>query len=458
MRAFFDAAPVEAGWFGKQYRQQLGHYYRLLIPSDASIIEIGCGSGELLALLPNQDVAGVDLSEVQIRKARERVPHGMFYIQAGESLDLARKFDFIILSETINFAADAQSIFQSLQGISHPGTRLIVNFHSNLWRPILALATWLKLKAPNPAANWFTGEDVQNLLQLSDWEELKAQARILIPIRLLGLGYLANRYLAPCLPWFCLSVFSIARPAKAEPQREHSVSVVVPARNEAGNIPAAVGRLPNMGSGTEIIFVEGGSRDNTWEEIERVAREHPERNIRCLRQTGKGKGNAVREGFATARGDILMILDADLTVPPEDLPKFYEALASGKTEFANGVRLVYPMADRAMRFFNLCANKLLSILFTWLLGQSVKDTLCGTKALYRRDYLKVAANRSYFGEFDPFGDYDLLFGADKLHLKITDVPIRYQERTYGQTNIQRWRHGLLLVRMLVFAARKLKFI
>ena len=213
-----------------------------------------------------------------------------------------------------------------------------------------------------------------------------------------------------------------------------------------------------MGAGTELIFVEGGSKDNTWAEIQRVAHAFPERRIQCLQQQGRGKGDAVRAGFAAATGDILIILDADLTVQPEELPKFYEALASGRTEFGNGVRLVYPMQDEAMRFLNLCANKAFGQIFSWLLGQTVKDTLCGTKAMRRSDYERLAAGRGYFGEFDPFGDFDLLFGAGKLDLRITDIPVHYCDRTYGTTNIQRWRHGWLLLRMVMFAARKLKFI
>jgi glycosyltransferase involved in cell wall biosynthesis len=236
------------------------------------------------------------------------------------------------------------------------------------------------------------------------------------------------------------------------------VSVVIPARNEAGNIEAAVRRIPQMGAGTELIFVEGHSRDATWGEIQRVARENPDLKIKILQQTGRGKGDAVRAGFAAATGDILMILDADLTMPPEELPKFYEILASGRAEFANGCRLVYPMEEHAMQFMNLCANKAFGLIFSWLLGQHVKDTLCGTKVLSRAHYERIAANRSYFGDFDPFGDFDLLFGAAKLNLKIADVPIRYRERTYGETNIQRWKHGWLLLRMVLFAARKLKFV
>lgn len=237
-----------------------------------------------------------------------------------------------------------------------------------------------------------------------------------------------------------------------------SVTVVVPARNEAGNIEAAVTRTPSMGAWTEIIFIEGGSKDDTWQRIQDVQARFPDRKIRALKQSGKGKGNAVREAFTVAKGDILMILDADLTMPPEDLPKFYDAVANGYCDFANGCRLVYPMEEHAMQFLNMIANKCFGLTFSWLLGQPLKDTLCGTKVLSRAHYTQIAANRSYFGEFDPFGDFDLLFGADKLNLRIADIPIRYRDRTYGQTNIQRWRHGWLLLRMVLFAARKIKFV
>ncbi|HVW20857.1 MAG TPA: glycosyltransferase [Opitutaceae bacterium] len=458
MRAWFDAAPAPTA-AARGYRGLLAHYYNLLIPENARVLEVGCGRGELLARLRARDVTGVDLSQVQTEAARARVPHGTFLVQAGEELALSGSFDVIIVSDTLNYAADVQALLQRLQAVSTPETRLIVNFQSNLWRPLLALGRLLGLGRPAPQSSWLSDGDVRNLLTLADWDPIRLENRLLVPFHIGGLEQLANRWLAPLLPWFCLTVFIIARPRLAgRASRPATVSVVIPARNEAGNIQAAVERTPEMGGGTEIIFVEGHSRDATWAEIEKAQREFPERRIKILRQTGKGKGNAVREGFAAASGDILMILDADLTMPPEELPKFHEVVATGHAEFANGVRLVYPMDEKAMQFANLCANKAFGIIFTWLIGQPIKDTLCGTKVLTRAHYERIAANRAYFGDFDPFGDFDLLFGAAKLNLKIADVPIRYRERTYGSTNIQRWRHGWLLLQMVGFAARKLKFI
>jgi SAM-dependent methyltransferase len=457
---FYDAIPVEPNRATRSYRRLLAHYYNLLIPPEASVLEIGCGSGELLAQLHAGRKTGVDLSARQIAAARERLPQATFHVQAGEFLELDEKFDYIILSETLNGAADVQQLLVRLHGVAHAQTRLVLNFYSALWRPVLALARLLGLKSPEPRSNWLATADVLNLLQLADWSPVQMQPRLLLPVRCLGLDVLVNRWVAP-LPLvnqLCLTVFGVARSTRPRAARECTVSVVIPARNEAGNIEAAVRRVPAMGAGTELILVEGHSSDDTWAEIQRVARENPDLKIKCLQQTGSGKGDAVRAGFAAATGDILMILDADLTVPPEELPKFYEVIAAGRAEFVNGCRLVYPMDDTAMQFMNLCANKAFGLIFTWLLGQGVKDTLCGTKALTRDHYEKIAASRAYFGAFDPFGDFDLLFGAARLNLKIADLPVRYGGRTYGTTNIHRWKHGWLLLRMVFFGARKLKFV
>ena len=458
VRAHFDADDSRLTSAARSYRRLLIHYYNLLIPPDASILEIGCGEGTLLAGLTARRKTGVDLSEKQLERARHAVPDGEFHCQAGELLDLDEKFDVIILSETLNASADVQQLLERLASVATAETRLILNFHNNLWRPIFALARWLGMRPEPPADSWLSSADVANLLEISRWETIKTSSRILWPLATPGVAPLFNRWVAPLVPFCAFTIFKVARLRPAAQRTDYSVSVVVPARNEMGNIEDAVTRTPAMGTFTELIFVEGHSTDDTWAEIERVKAAYPDRRIKTLRQSGQGKGNAVRDAYAVAEGEVLMILDADLTMPPEELPKFYDAIASGEAEFANGSRLVYPMDAAAMRFLNMVANKFFGVAFSWLLGQQVKDTLCGTKVLRRSHYLKIAANRSYFGDFDPFGDFDLLFGADKLNLKIRDIPIRYRERTYGDTNINRWSHGALLFRMLGFAARKLKFI
>jgi hypothetical protein len=457
--AFYDGMPAsQPNWFRRKYLRCLAHYYRNWIPANASICEIGCGDGSLLALLPNNDISGIDISEKQVARAREVVPRGKFWHGAGETFQFDRTFDFIVVSETINSAADVQRIFENIRECARRDTRLVLNFYNTLWKPLLNFAARLGLKAPQPESNWLSRTDVKNLLQLADWEVVRTETRILIPAPLFGLDKLVNRFLAPLLSSFGLATFMICRPTFHVTERLKTVTILIPARNEEGNIEAAVERIGRFAGKGEVIFVEGHSSDGTWAEILRVQAKYPQLNIRAFQQTGRGKGNAVREGFAQAYGDILMILDADLTMPPEELEKFYEVLTSGKGDFVNGVRLVYPMEGKAMQFCNIVANKLFSYAFSWLLGQPVKDTLCGTKVLHRSDYQKIERHRNFFGDFDPFGDFDLLFGASKQHLKIVDVPIRYRDRQYGSTNISRWRHGLLLLRMVLFAARKVKFV
>jgi len=442
---------------GSSYHRRLADVYRFYVAPNMRVLEIGCADGRLLASLRPAYGVGIDFSEEMIRRAKERNPELTFiHADAHDLSSINETFDIIILSDLVNDLWDVQRVLEQIKRLSSPRTRIILNFYSRLWQLILNTARVLNLATPDLYQNWLTREDVTSLLQLAGFETIRTTQEILWP---LPLGGLANRLLVRLWPFnhFALSNLVIARPLP-ERAEEPKVSVVIAARNEAGNIKSIFERTPQMGSGTEIVFVEGHSKDDTYAAIEREIAAHPSTPSLLLKQPGIGKADAIRAGFEKATGDILMILDADLTVPPEDLPRFYEALVSGTGEFINGVRLVYPMEKEAMRTLNFIGNKFFSLAFSWLLGQSIKDTLCGTKVLYKKDYELIAANRSYFGDFDPFGDFDLIFGAAKLNLKIVDLPIRYRERTYGSTNISRWKHGLLLLRMVVFAARRIKFI
>jgi len=371
--------------------------------------------------------------------------------------------DYIVVSGSIHYERDIQVFLEQLRAHCNPSTRLIITFYSALWHPLLNLATWLKLRVETPKQNWLAPEDMENLLQLAGYELIKIDRKILCPVYIPLISNFLNRFVAP-LPLFRnlamlnILVARLVFSQAALPARP-SVSVIVPARNEAGNIENVVLRLPAMGPDDELIFVEGNSSDNTWDKIQEVQKEYgSSHHIIITQQPGQGKADAVRKGFSLATKDILMILDADLTVPPEDLPKFYQAIVNGRGEFINGSRLVYPMEGEAMRFLNILANKFFAVAFSFVLGQRFKDTLCGTKALSRQHYAKLAGHRDFFGEFDPFGDFDLLFGAARLGLKILEVPIGYRRRVYGITNISRWQHGVLLLRMLLFAAVRIQFI
>jgi hypothetical protein len=369
-------------------------------------------------------------------------------------------FDYIILSDLVNDLWDVQSALENVKILCRHDTRIILNFHSNVWNVPLSIARKLGIASPVLRQNWLTPQDLINLFQISGFEVLKSSQEVICPIYIPFLSNFLNKYIARLglFRFFCTTNFLVARPLVKPNQVSRSLSIIVPARNEAGNIEEILMRIPEMPRGSEIIFVEGYSKDNTYEVIEATIKKYPNKNAKLIKQTGAGKGNAVREGFDIASGDIFIILDADITVPPEDLYRFYQLIIDNSAEFVNGVRLVYPMDDKAMQFANLIGNKFFSCAFSWLLGQPIRDTLCGSKALTKESYRKIAENRNYFGNFDPFGDFDLLFGAAKLNLKILEVPIRYRSRNYGETNISRWYHGWLLLKMVLFAIKKIKFI
>lgn len=443
---------------------------RRIVPAEASVLEVGAGRGDLLASLPNQVRLGVDYLSEHVAEARRRYPHIRF--EVADALDLRTEelsrlsppggWDAIICDRLCHSVLDVKRLLESLRSQLADGGRIYLTAFNYLWEVPTRLAELAGFKRPAPTANWLSESDFQNLFSMTGLEVVRFEDRLLLPIPVGGIEAVVNRYMVRVPPAERMSLYRTyvlrARPLPPSVGRV-SVSVVVPARNEAGNIRAAIERTPVMGSRTELIFVEGHSTDETWPTIEReVASYRGPLELSAYRQAGKGKGDAVRLGFDKATGDVLMILDADLTVPPEDLPAFYEVIVRGQADFVQGTRLIYPMEPGSMRFFNKVGNVAFSRLFTYLLQQPIKDTLCGTKVLWRRDYQRIAEGRAYFGDFDPFGDFDLIFGAARLNLKIAELPVRYRDRSYGQTNISRWRHGWLLLRMSMVAARKLKFV
>ena len=440
------------------YHKILEKHFRFIIPEGSRVLELGCGTGELLNAVKPSTGVGIDFSEGMLKIARQKFPQLDFILADASEFNSNEKFDYIILSDLLSSLWDIQAVIRNIQNFSHPGTKLVISNYNYIWEPFLRFVEFIGLKAKQPLQNWLTSGDIKNLLELENFEMIRIERKLLFPKYFPVLNLLINGLLAnlPGINRINLIQIITARP-RQRPKCDYSVSIVIPARNEAGNIENAIKRTPKFGKQQEFIFIEGNSDDNTWEEMQRVKTTYPEIDIKLMKQSGKGKGNAVREAFAKAKGDILMILDADLTTPPEDMPKFYYALTENHGEFINGCRLVYPMEKQAMRFLNYLGNKFFSWFFSFILGQRLKDTLCGTKVLFRSDYELIARNRNYFGEFDPFGDFDLLFGAAKLNLKITEIIVRYREREYGSTQISRFRHGLLLLKMSLFAARKIKF-
>jgi ubiquinone/menaquinone biosynthesis C-methylase UbiE len=445
--------------FNRFYYKQLTKHIRFIIPEGSNVLEIGCGTGELLHSLKPAKGTGIDFSEKMIAMARKQFPSYDFYVQDAEASALNKKFDYILLSDLVNISWDVQQIFTHVYQMCHPHTRVVVNYYNSSWEYIIRFLEAIGFKQKQPLHNWLSVGDLENILDLENFELVKKERKLLIPKYIPIIHGIFNKFLAnlPLVNKLDLVNIVVARPIISN-KGTYSVSIVVPARNEKGNIENAILRTPKFGLWQEFVFVEGHSSDGTWDEILRIKEKfETTHKIIAFKQSGKGKGNAVREAFDRASGDVLMILDADLTTPPEQMDKFFNALENNKGEFINGCRLVYPMEKEAMRFLNLMGNKFFGFFFTFLLGQRLKDTLCGTKVLLKSDYEKIKANRHYFGDFDPFGDFDLLFGAAKLNLKITEVIIRYKDREYGSTQISRFKHGWLLIKMSFFAAFKFKF-
>ena len=486
--AFDRRAGQRAIWKRRaaHYHATLSKICRRYVPPQGRVIELGCNTGDLLASLESSLGVGLDISRRSVAVARSRYPHLHFVEGDAQAIPLDSPWDAIILADTLGYVDDVWQTLRSVHDAAISDTRVIIISHNFVWRPALALAENVGLKMPVGLENWLGTADIENLLRLTHFDVVERGQAMLSPVRLPLMGaWLDKAADRSVLRHLALVLYWVLRPRPRPQPKPLSCSVIVPCRNEAGNIEACVERVPAMGTHTELVFVDGASTDGTRERIrEQMARHRGCKDIVLIDQVPQndassrdntqdlppsaseqtppdlmlalGKGDAVRKGFAAAKGDVLMILDADLTVPPEELPKFYLGIAEGVAEFINGSRLVYPLEDEAMRFANLVGNKAFSFIFTWLLGQRIKDTLCGTKVLPKEAYDRLAAGRAYFGDFDPFGDFDLLFGAARLGLSLIEVPIRYRRRSYGASKVRVLSHGVLLARMSLVGFRRLK--
>jgi SAM-dependent methyltransferase len=437
-------------------RTDIASVMRRIVPGEGRVLEVGVGTGHVLGALPNRERHGIDLLVESIEASRRVDPSLTLQVADIDTLPVREAYDSILCDRLIHTVPDVQRLLESVVRHLHTEGRVFLTCFNFYWGIPLDLAARLGLHERAPAGNWFSESTLSNLFMLAGLEIVHYADRVLFPMDV----PFANTILPPFPPFRYASLYRtyVLRRMRVERDRNPSVTVVVPARNEAGNIAGAIQRTPAMGRSTELLFVEGGSSDDTWGEIQRsIQRYRGPLHLRALRQTGKGKADAVRLGFREATGDLLMILDADLTVTPEDLPKFFQAMVGGRADYVHGSRLVYRMESEAMRPLNRLGNAFFARAFSFLIDQPVTDSLCGTKVLWKKDYERLVANRAYFGDFDPFGDFDLIFGARKLNLKIVEIPICYRNRVYGETNISRFRDGWILLKMTAFAARRIKF-
>jgi hypothetical protein len=442
----------------RYFYDRLKRTLQFIVEPGKRVLEVRCEIGHLLASVKPSHGVGVEISEAMVECASRQHPDLRFVKCDAEELRLDETFDYILF----NHIFDTVDILRALERLRQHCTRetlLVVINYNYLWQPILEFSSKIGLRSRFVEPNWVSENDIRGFLKLAGFRPVRKHRLLLFPKWIPLFSSVMNGLVArlPGLRRLCLMQIMVARPL-AEPNSEEdvTVSVVIPCRNEAGNVRHAVERVPSMGRRTEILFCDDKSSDGTVDEVRRMQALYPDKDIRLLEGPGICKAENVWTGFRAARGDVLMILDADLTVMPEELPMFLRALVTSRGEFVNGSRLVYPMPHLAMKFANMIGNKFFGLVFSFLLDQRVKDTLCGTKVLWRKDWLRMERNLGSWGIKDLWGDYELLFGASKLHLEVVEVPVHYQERIHGATKMTKvFSNGLRMLRICWHAWHRL---
>lgn len=460
-RAFQDAtAETRDKWIQSNpyFYGRMRKFLRFIVGKGKRVLEVRCLTGEALASVEPSYGVGVEIGKVMVSKASQKHQDLRFVQSDPENLELGEKFDRIVFNHVFDTVDVLEAFHRMREHCADDGLFIIINYNA-LWQPIVSLASKVGLRSRFVDPNWVSADDIRGFLKLAGFRAVRQHDLLLLPKWLPGVSYLVNEFLArlPGIRRLCLMQVMVARPVlKSVPEEEVSVSVVVPCRNEQGNIAEAVERIPAMGKHTEIIFCDDKSTDGTADEVRRTQKMYPEKNIRLIAGPGICKAENVWTGFREARGDVLMILDADLAVMPEELPTYFTALVQGNGDFVNGNRLTYPMQKEAMRFANMLGNKVFGLIFSFLLDQRIKDTLCGTKVLWKRDWLEIRESIGTWGIRDLWGDYELLLGASKLHLEIMEIPVHYQERVYGATKMTRvFFNGLRMLSICWHAWRRL---
>jgi SAM-dependent methyltransferase len=460
-------APRRESWINRNryYYELLNRLLRFLVEPQKRVLSVRCGTGNLLAAVEPIRGKGVDICSEIVEIAKQRNSTFQFAVAFPDKEEFRsvfapeEKFDYILFND-IGDTVDVLQALRNLRRLCQRHTRVLVITYNRLWEPLVTFAEWVGMKVPRTEQNWLSTFDIANLLKLAGFEALETHRTVILPKYVPLVSAFLNRFCArlPILKWLCMTQVVVGRllPSPA-PKEDLTVSVIVPCKDEKGNIEDAAQRIPQLGCRTEIIFCDDQSTDGTAEEVLRIQVLYPDKDIRLERGPGVCKSRNVWTGFDAATGDILMILDADLTTIPEELPYFLDVIASGQAEFVNGSRLVYPVPKGAMTTVNMLGNKFFSVMFSYLLSQHVKDTLCGTKVLWREDWKRIKPMVGSWGIEDRWGDYELLFGAAKLSLKILDLPVHYQERVYGSTKMTKvFRNGLVMLKMCWHGFFKLK--
>ncbi len=454
-RAHFDSIAQRWDFWrdkNRYYHDSLAEFVRGVGPPDGNVLEVGAGTGDLLASVPAAHAVGLNLSKRLNELASAK--HPLLDLRTFEidhiSLPDGFTADHVVMVNMLDHVHDIWELVESLQPHLGEHSLLLLTTTNPLWAPVMRLGGRLGWRVPDSPRNYLTSRDIASVLALQGIDVVESGFLLPAPKRVPVVADLLN-LIVPDVPVlrYASSVQYLAARVRCV-RRPLSVSVVIPCHNEEGNIAECIARTPDFGRSTEVVVVDDGSRDETRAVVRSVMQRDPRVRLVAY-DTNHGKANAVRAGFDAATGDVLMILDADMTVAPEDLPKFLKPLQDGTADFVNGTRLVYPMAGQAMPLANFLGNKAFCFLTSWALRQRVSDTLCGTKALFRADYEKLPI----VGK-DRWGDFDLLFGAARSRLRILEIPVHYGDRKSGDSKMNVRRDGWLFLKACLAGWRSLR--
>lgn len=456
---FFDQlAPQRDKWIAKNayYYEELYCLHEWLVENNKRVLDIGCGTGNLLSRVKPKEGVGIDFSFEMVKIASQKFPEFNFQVMDGQHLEFNRKFDYILMSNLVGYVDDVWQTFRSLRSVCHERSRIVITNYNYFWQPVMALAEKLGRKMPDRIQNWLPQEFIEHFLYLNGFTVVKKGKFLHLPLKLGGLAKILNRLFAqiPLLNSLALIEYLVAQPVflHEKTPTHKSVTVIVPTHQEMGNVDTIVDLMPQIGDKTELIFVNLPGTDGTADKIKQRMKSYTGKlKIKYLEQSAKtGKIGALRLGVKAASGEIILIYDADVTVPPQDLIKLYLALVEKKSDIINGTRLVYPTEKGAMRFINHLGNLIFARLFTWTLGQHFTDTLCGSKGFWKKDFLEFEKTKIPIDNLDRYGDFYLLMGAYRRNLKIAEVPVRYKTRRYGDTKLNRVLNGWQFLRIFVY--------
>ena len=433
------------------YYLQLKQLFAAHISPGQKVLEVGCGTGDILASVAPRTGHGIDISGEMIKLARAKHQDLSFWQQNVYQLRLRQTYDAVILCDLIDHLPDIYQALHQIRQVCTPQTKVVVSTINPIWEPVLHLTEKIGMKMPEGPHNWVPLPDLINIFEICGFTIEQSGYAALIPKHILGLSNLVNRHISQlgALKHLAFVEYLVSKKAPKVKSKTYSTSIIIPVFNEADNITPCIKQVPRLGKKTEIIVVDDGSTDKTNQIVRKIAKKNKAITLITFPKN-QGKARAVAAGFARARGQILLILDADMTVPPQELTCFYELLAENRADFVNGTRMVYPMEKQAMRYFHLLGNKFFSSFLSWLLNQRVTDTLCGTKALFKKDARKIILGN------EPWGDFDLLFGAANLQLRIKEYPVHYKKRQTGESKMHAISHGLRLLYMCGVGMYRLK--